>query len=267
MSVAEGSVNQPGHVAHDLGWEVQRDGDGLVGLGPVVPEMCVPGTEHLRLSILALWADILAGLLAVDVVRPRVPVTLELDVHVFRPPPGHGSVRGTGRVRKAGRSVTVSSIEFATGEGEPIGFAGASFMASPDRSLQFRQGWQGAVDLPVPEGTRLRVPYAERAGLSRPSPGKAVLPYSPDVLNAAGTINGGLVALAVEDAALSCDAGRMPGGTLSFLGLRYLQPARVGPVVATASVRDGLGLVEARDHGQDDRLCVTATTRSFAPAN
>ena len=259
VSGSGGSVSMPGHVAHDLGWDVRRDGEDLVGSGPVVPEMCVPGTTHLRISILALWADILAGLLAVDVLSPRIPVTLELDVHLYRPPPGSGTLAGRGRVLKAGRSVVASSIEFATGEGQPVGFAGASFMAVPDRSVTFREGWKGSVDLEVPEGTRLRVPYAERAGLLCPEPGVAVLPYSEGVLNAANTINGGLIALAVEEAALSCT----PGATLSSLVLRYLLAARVGPVVAMASVRDGLGLVDARDAGNENRLCVTATTRAF----
>ena len=258
VSIGEGSVNMPDHVAHELGWEVRRDGEELVGLGPVTPEMCVPGTEHLRMSILALWADILAGLLAVVVVRPHVPVTLELDVHLFRPPPGSGLVRGTGRLVKSGRSVLVSSIEFSTGKGEPMGFAGASFMAHPDRSLHFDEGWTSAHET-ASEGTRLRVPYAERAGLVCPEPGVAVLPHSRGVLNAANTINGGLIALVAEEAALSCT----PGATLSSLGLRYLQPARIGPVVAVANVSEGLGLVDARDEGNENRLCVTATTRIF----
>jgi hypothetical protein len=41
----------------------------------------VPGTSRLRTSILATWADNLAGLLAVYAMAPRVPVTLDLDVH------------------------------------------------------------------------------------------------------------------------------------------------------------------------------------------
>jgi acyl-coenzyme A thioesterase PaaI-like protein len=54
-----------------------------------------------------------------------------------------------------------------------------------------------------------------------------------------------------------------PGESLASLDLRYLQPARVGPVVATAEVRHGLGRVEVRDEGNENRLCVAATTRTF----
>ena len=94
--------------------------------------MHVPGTGQVRLSILAAWADVVAGHLAAFTIHPRVPVTLELDVHLFVPPPGTGTVSGVGRVVKAGRSVFVASVDFTDEEGEPIGFAAASFMPAPD---------------------------------------------------------------------------------------------------------------------------------------
>jgi hypothetical protein len=45
--------------------------------------------------------------------------------------------------------------------------------------------------------------------------------------------------------------------------MHYQQPVRVGPAVATAEVRAGLGRVEVRDAGREDRLAVVATTRIF----
>lgn len=107
---------------------------------------------------------------------------------------------------------------------------------------------------------RLGLPFAERAGCERREPGVAVLPRSEDGLNAAGTVNGGLIALAVEEAALSLTHG----ATLSSTAMRYLRPVRSGPAVATAAVRAGLGRVEVRDAGGgDDRPAVTATTRTL----
>jgi acyl-coenzyme A thioesterase PaaI-like protein len=73
------------HVLQELGWDVQPPGDEdgrMTGSAVVFPEMYAPGTEHLRTSILAAWADVVAGYLAVQTVGPRVPVTLELDVHL-----------------------------------------------------------------------------------------------------------------------------------------------------------------------------------------
>ena len=77
--------------------------------------------------------------------------------------------------------------------------------------------------------------------------------------NSSNTVNGGLIALVAEEAALSLS----PGATLSSLNLRYLRPVRIGPAVATARTRSGLGQVEVRDAGCDDRLSVLATVRYF----
>lgn len=253
------SVNQQEagrHILRELGFTTRRAGHEMHGTASITPEMQVPGTGQLRASILATWADTLAGLLAVDAMAPRVPVTLELDVHLYRPAPASGVLQGVGRTIKAGRSVFVASVEFSSERGEPVAIGAGSFMAAPDPRARLR-GRPG-VDVPPPEG-RLAMPFAERAGCERRGPGVAVLPRSEDGLNSSNSVNGGLIALAAEEAVLSL----VPGATLCSLGLRYLQAVRAGPVVATARVRDGLGLVELRDSGRSDSLSVTATARTF----
>jgi acyl-coenzyme A thioesterase PaaI-like protein len=105
----------------------------------------------------------------------------------------------------------------------------------------------------------LRIPFAERARCEQRDTGVAVVPKTDDGVNASNTLNGGLIALAIEEAALSTS----PGALLSSLVMHYLQPVRVGPAVATADVHDGLGRVEVRDAGGDGRLAVVATTRTF----
>jgi acyl-coenzyme A thioesterase PaaI-like protein len=258
-AVDDAVPNERRHVLGDLGWTVTRTEDVMRGMARVYPEMHVPGTEHLRMSILAAWADVLAGHLAIYSVGPRVPVTLELDVHLFAPAPASGTVAGVAKAVKVGRSVFVAQVDFTAGEGEPIGFAGLSFMAAPDERLTITMPKnEGQL---MPEGNRLSVPFAERAGCERVTPGTAQLGHADDRLNASNTINGGLIALAVEEALLSLS----PGTTLSSLALRYLQPARVGPVVAEAEVHQGLGQVEVRDAGNENRLCVVATSRTFTP--
>jgi acyl-coenzyme A thioesterase PaaI-like protein len=245
------------HVLHDLGWGITRSDRGLSGSAQVVPEMHVPGSSCLRTSILAAWADVVAGHLAVEEVAPRVPVTLELDVHLYRPGPAGGRVHGDGQVMKAGRTVFAAGVEFRSEDGEPFGFSAASFMAAPDARLTINL--PRPTDQPGPIG-KLTMPFAARAGCERVEPGVATLAHSDDVLNASNTVNGGLIALVAEEAVLSLSP---PGATLSSLALRYLQPARVGPVAARADVRQGLGRVEIRDTGNDDRLCAVATTRTF----
>ncbi len=254
---AEPDARTRRHALRDLGWSVIREGDELRGVASVVPEMHVPGTTHLRTSILATWADTIAGYRAFEVLRPRVPVTLELDVHLYRPSPASGPVRGECRIAKAGRSVFVAEVDFSDGEDRPIGFAGVSFMAAPDESLTMNL--EPGTGLEVPEGTRLQVPFAEHAGCERVEPGVARLVNSEESLNASNTVNGGLIALTAEEALVSL----APGATLSSLGLRYLQPVRVGPVLARAELEDGLGKAEVRDAGNEERLCVMVTGRTF----
>ncbi len=241
----------------DLGLSVTRHGDGRRGTATVFPEMHVPGTSHLRTSILATWADTLAGHLVMDLLSPRVPVTLDLDVHVYGPPPGDGIVNGAGQVLKAGRSVFVVRVDFTTEQGDPIGFAAASFMAAPDTSLTIALT---GLERPAPTGKQLHVAFADRAGCQRREPGVAVLSSSDESLNASNTLNGGLIALLVEEAALSLS----PGLTLSSLALRYLQPVRIGPAVARATLQGDLAHIEMCDAGNDNRLCVVATTRTGA---
>jgi acyl-coenzyme A thioesterase PaaI-like protein len=244
------------HILQELGFAVRQDGEELHGTALITPYLQVPGTPQLRASIMATWSDMLCGLLAMRAMVSRVPVTLELDVHLYRPAPGSGTVTATARPVKTGRSVFVAEVEFADERGETFGFSAGSFMAAPDATLKPPR--LTSIDAP-PLDVRLSMPLADRADCKRQAPGMAVLHKSEDGLNAAKTMHGGLIALAAEEAALSL----APGTSLSSLAIRYLQPVRVGPAVATASGRDGLGRVELRDSGNGNRLAVTATTRTF----
>jgi acyl-coenzyme A thioesterase PaaI-like protein len=246
------------HIMRDLGFGVTPVGEEMEGSATVVPEMWVPGTTALRTSILAAWADVVAGHLAMGLFDPGVPVTLDLDVHLRHPPVDCDRVRMCGRVEKAGRSVSVLTIEIEDGDGRALGFSNATFMAAPNPSLKMPTIVRDE-GLLRPHAPTLEVPFAERAGCERLEPGLTVIPMRPDGLNASGTLNGGLLALAIEEAALSAT----PGATLASMSMRYAQPVRVGPAVARAEVDEGLGRVVVRDTGRDDRLAVIATTRTF----
>ncbi|MGH9091525.1 MAG: PaaI family thioesterase [Acidimicrobiales bacterium] len=255
------SINEQGSRAHmlqELGFGVRSVESGLAGEAEVFPALHVPGTGRLRTSVLAMWVDTLSGLMAATSTAPAVPVTVELDVHLYEPAPGSGTVSAAGRLLKRGRSLYVAAVDLTGPDGSPLGVGGASFVTSPDPKVSL------PADLSVdaaPAVGRLAVPLAERAGCERRGAGVAVLPRSEDGMNSSRTVNGGLIALAAEEALLSL----APGQTLCSLGLRYLQPVRVGPVVATATVHGGLGVVELRDAGSEDRLAVVATGRTFGP--
>jgi acyl-coenzyme A thioesterase PaaI-like protein len=256
MTAIDESPAVRAHIIMELGFVIARVGEELRGSATVTPEMHVPGVAVLRTSIFAAWVDHLAGMLAVEVTAPQVPVTLDLDVQLYRPGPAGGRVHGISRRLKVGRSIFVAAVEFTGDGGEPLGFGTASFMSAPDPAARLPMGL--TVDTTA-MARRLSVPLAERAACQRIGPGVATLPRSEDGLNAANTVNGGLIGLVAEEAALSL----VPGRTLASLSLRYLQPVRIGPVEATASQHDGLGRVEVRDQGSDSRLSAVATTRVF----
>jgi acyl-coenzyme A thioesterase PaaI-like protein len=243
------------HVIAELGLGVRIDGDGLAGSAVVVPEMHVPGTDVLRISVLAAWADVLTGLLSGNTLAPRVPVTLDLSVDLPRPLRGRPTVAGSARILKAGRSVVVLEVTFVEGD-SAVALGTATFMPSPDTSLTL-PAVRDSPALLAGRPERLAAPFAARAGCERRGPGVAELPRREDALNASNTINGGLIALLMEEAALST----APGSVLSSLALRYLRPARVGPLVATATRHGDVILVAAHDAGADDRLVVSATAR------
>ena len=83
-STVEGEEAAPArrHVLQELGWDVapSEEGDGrMLGSAVVVPEMHVPGTSHLRTSILAAWADVVAGYLASGVTESYPPAKPAAD--------------------------------------------------------------------------------------------------------------------------------------------------------------------------------------------
>ena len=142
------------------------------------------------------WVDHVAGLAAMGY-GPPVPVTLELDVHVYEQVPGEGTVHVVGRLLKAGRSVVVCGVDITDQGGRPVAIGTASFMAAPDPGLQLPSTI--SLDATTITPGSLRRPFAERAGCRRAEPGVAMLHRSEDGLNAAGTVNGGLIALVVEE--------------------------------------------------------------------
>jgi acyl-coenzyme A thioesterase PaaI-like protein len=242
----------------DLGITIEEVGEELHSRIPAVPELAVPGTTALRLSALAALADTQLGLLGVREIAPRIPVTLELDVHLFEPVPVGGAVRGVARVVKSGQSVVVSAIDLLDEGGRPIGVGTSIFMAAPDPELRIPTG-RWALDLfREPRGS-LREPYARRLRCERTAPGVASMPFTPEVSNSARTLNGGAVPLAIEEAVLSASPGTT---TLASLSIQYLRPVRRGPAVATADIHGDVGTVEVRD-ASNDVLAFAATARTF----
>ncbi len=257
---APGDDSERSAVVTELGLLVSRDGDMLRGEAHSVPELWVPGSRVVRTSVLATWADVLAGLLSSLTIAPRIPVTLDLDVHLSRQPVGDGDILSVCEVVKSGRSVTVCVVRFSQqGNPEPFAVSHVSFMASPNPEHVN----EGGFAIGGQPRRRLSRPFAERASCTVVGDGIAEVPRRLDGLNASGSINGGLIGLVAEEAARSrCDE---PTVAVS-LNLRYLRPFLAGPARAVAELHHDVAHVEVSDMGRDGRLSAVATMRLAATA-
>ncbi|OHV40346.1 thioesterase [Parafrankia colletiae] len=243
------------HVVRELGLDFSIDGGVATGHAAVFGELCVPGATALRTSVLATWADVVTGLLALNLTVPRPALTLDLDVQVLEPAEIGDTISVEARTVKAGRTVLVCEARFRNEtSGALSAVCHASFVASPNPGhVISRRFLAGLAEGP----SRLPVPLAERVGSVVVAPGTAEVPRRVDGLNSGGAIQGGLVAFAAEEAAASSVGEPV---VLTALGLRYLRPFSVGPARAVADRYGEVCLVHLTDVGTG-RLGAVATAR------
>jgi len=243
----------PQSILGELGLFMEQEGLPLIGRGDVFPEICLPGTGALHLGVVGAWADLVTGTVAAEAMDPRIALTLDLEVQALGDAHAGARVRIEAAPVKVGRSVTVCRAQFDDdATGAPVAVAYASFMASPDPE----HVWEDGFNRMQLDG-RTSVPLAERIQLRHVAPGVVELPHRPDGLNASGAIQGGLVAVAVEEAARST-AG--PDARVAMFNLRYLRPFTVGPARATARRQGAVVVVELEDAGSG-KLGAVATVR------
>jgi acyl-coenzyme A thioesterase PaaI-like protein len=234
--------------------------DLSVARATVVPELCVPETDVVLTSVLLTWADVLAGPLATEATMPRVCMTNDLTVRLLsRPPTGAVDLRA--EVLKSGRTTTFTETWLAPAGAPtaPFAVAHGTFVASPRP--------QDTIDLTMLVGDRgsrpLLAPLPERLGVRVIEPGVAEVDRRDELLNPADTLQGGVVALVAEMAALSVAGG---GAVVHELDVRYLRATRVGPARATARVLRDHGAtttteVRVVDAGADGRLAAVVVAR------
>jgi acyl-coenzyme A thioesterase PaaI-like protein len=243
------------HIIAELGLHTAYDGGAVAGRAEVVPEACVPGTDVLRTSVLATWADVVTGYAAGHAVEPRIPLTLDLEVQVIEPPRAGMTVVSKGTVTKLGRTVVVTETPFideATGTLLAVSFV--TFVPSPNPEHVFEGGTFPDGELQI---SRLTEPLAERAGARVVERGVVEMARRTDGLNATGAIQGGLVGLAAEEAASSLADDPV---YLHAFQLRYLRPFNIGPARAEAEGSPDFAVVRLTDTGSG-KLGATATAR------
>jgi acyl-coenzyme A thioesterase PaaI-like protein len=271
-----------GHFVSTLGFQLDTEIDDRSANGSLMLDSYLQ-SDHIswpNLSALLTLADVLIGRLASHHTAPRISVTANLSVRLFEPPLGQ-RVECRSRLRKVGRTMSVGAAEFfSEHSAEPFGTSIGTFLASPRPADELPVGFT----LPLSEGNQGEGSQSEatqspprthrledHVGIEFPDPGVAeILALRPDLGNATGSLQGGVVALLGE--AATYNALRAAGSNdqvVDSLEVYYLAAARQGPFRATAELLGGgttrgHSRVEIRDLGRD-RLTsiIEATTRPF----
>jgi acyl-coenzyme A thioesterase PaaI-like protein len=222
--------------------------DGLThGRVELLPEMLAPGTDRLRIGVLATLVDMVAGFLPTGPVNP----TVDLRISLVARPPATGTMYLVCRPAKLGRRLFVGETILHTGDVDrPFARSTVTFMNQP---MSHAPGSRG--------------PAAE--AVAAPSFDELLRPRYPDAYTVemdahpwvsngpAGTIQGGVQSLLAEIAAERAVKPRELA--VVDLDIRFLNRVRSGPVAATAEVSagdldDAFVRVAITDLGDDARL-------------
>jgi acyl-coenzyme A thioesterase PaaI-like protein len=240
-----------------FGFDLADDDMTSTGDVTLTDAVRLPGSSLPRPSVLATIGDCVAGVPAGIMTGPdRLSVTLDIAVHLVAPACGDRlTVRG--EIVKKGRSTIAGEVHYLdTATDSPVAYSYLTFMVSPrpqDRAFPRLRGMR--METPMP------VPIAEYLGVRTLAPGVSEMDLAPFVQQAAGSLQGGAVALLGEAAAES-----LTGRPVLDLDVRYLSAVRVGPGVATATDLGGdFVRVEVRDAGRDNRLTALVAARVASP--
>ncbi len=257
------SPELPHHVIDEFQLEHWNDDDTSFGRAPILPGMLVPGTEYVRIGILTVLADVVAGQPSTGAITPTTDINVQLArVRTM------GQVRLVAKVLKAGATLLVTrTLLMADDDEEPFAVSMATFM---NRRLE---RFVPRVERP---GVELTVPLAERIGARFLAPGTVELDPRDDLSNGHhGTVQGGVVATLGELSAASLADGLRSEGdgpaVVTDIEVRFLNRVKVGPARAVAEVLlEGPGGrtigVAISDVGDGGRLTAYVVAR-VVPAN
>jgi acyl-coenzyme A thioesterase PaaI-like protein len=235
-------VFTPGFV-NGLGITLWTDGDLALARAEVQPEFFKPGTDRVRLGVLATLVDMVAGSPAHAIINP----TVDLRVTLLAPAPTSGTIELVTHPIKAGRLLFVGETLLHTGDPtRPFARSVCTFMNKPldsERTGIFPVGQLGAVH------------YDASLQLREPAPGTFEMDNHDIVRNGAnGTVQGGAQALLAEitaERALEASGDVIGVHEAVDLEIRYLNRVKAGPVRARGEVLPG---------GFDGRWVRVATT-------
>jgi acyl-coenzyme A thioesterase PaaI-like protein len=224
---------------------IAEDNMTAAGDATITDALRAPGSPFPRPSVLATIGDFVAGIPAGLMITPTMSVTLDIVVRLVAPPRGN-RLEMTGGLVKVGRSTVAGEVfYYDAGTMAPVAYSYLTFMGSPrpqDHAPAFTRGMRSVGSM--------QEPFPENVGAVIVEPGVVEIERTPYVVQAAGSLQGGIVALIAEMAAES-----LMGSPVMDLDIRYLSAVRVGPGRATATaLGEGVVRVEVRDLGRDGRL-------------
>lgn len=237
----------------------RHDGDMSISTWVAVrPDLC--GSDGaMRLAAMAFAVDSAVGMSAGFSVLPNWVVTSDMDLRVFAEA-RVGPLRTEARPLRVGRSQALAEAWlYDEGQGDLlIGHATANHgVLSPENGAPLDVAPVGVIQRQVDDwdASVARPSMLEWFGARLVGPGISEIELAGKVRNPWGILHGALHILLVEESARSLVDGRV-----THMSERFMAPARVGPVRATATVLGGVGSlvtvrVEVRDLGADNRLC------------
>ena len=219
------------------------------------PEVCVHDT--LRATVVASAADLVGGFAAREIAGTDATFTMDLSVRI--PHPGRPArLVAHAEPLRAGRRFVTTGMRLAAGT-ETFAWGETTFtrLPRPDGHA-VPEALETPTDLPFRPLTR---PLDQEVGVETDPavPGRVLLPLGAPHRNPEGAVQGAIVALLAECAALSLAGGR---AVVTGLDLRYLRAASRGPVEARASwlgdpARGALRVVQ-RDLARPERPTASA---------
>jgi acyl-coenzyme A thioesterase PaaI-like protein len=230
--MSDGSVSEPdySHYLAGLSAEVWLEGDDVHACMEIQPQHLKPGTDRVRLGVLATLVDVIGGSPAHAILNPTVDLRVTLVDRI----PTSGKIQFVCRPVRIGRRLFVAeTIGYIADESTPFLRGICTFM---NRALEgiTHEGL-------IPEGTLGADSYDDLLAVREPSPGVYELDNHPVIGNPhSGTIQGGAQALFAEvvaERALERETGREH--EVFDLDIRYLNGLRTPDVRARVDALPG----------------------------
>lgn len=207
--------------------ELGLDGENSTATVKVRPEFFAPGTDHVRTGLLCSMVDVVAGHMELGAVGP----TIDLRMQLFSRPPAEGRIHIYSRPLRIGSRLIVSETELRGDDDvEPFARCITTFM-------------NNVVSGGFPKGPRLTPIMAETSfdaflgHQPRDETSFELHPVARLTNGMKATVQGGAQSLLAELTAEHV-LGRGHRLAATDLDVRFLNPMRVGPVVAAVEPID-----------------------------